>query len=291
MQHTILPRKQTVIGVGLRHPHFAAALETSAAIDFVEVHSENFFARGGALHQALTNIADKYPISLHSTAMGLGSASGIPEPYLKQLVELSAQVKPFLMSDHAAFAWGEVNNKPVHAGDLLPLVYNDENLAIMVKHIDQVQQRLGRQLLIENLSTYITLPGSTLSEPTFLYKLTEMTQCGLLLDLNNILINAHNQAQHNPLQYAKTWLASIPNDCIGEIHLAGFTPPKAGSMAIDDHSQAVSNTCWELYKYTLQQFGNIPTLIEWDNQLPSWQVLTQQADKARQLAQEVLTDE
>ena len=286
-----LPKNQAVIGVGLRHPHFEEALVESSNVDFIEVHSENFFAHGGALHQIITDIADKYPISLHSTAMGLGSASGIPELYLQNLVALVSRVKPFLISDHAAFAWGDVNGQLVHAGDLLPLVYNEENLAVMAKHIDQIQQRLGRALLVENLSAYITLSGSTMSEQSFLSKLTEITECGLLIDLNNILVNAYNQEQQDPLEHAKAWLTSIPNHKVGEIHLAGFTVPSAGSMAIDDHSQAVSQTCWQLYEYSLQKFGAVPTLIEWDNQLPPWQTLVEQADKARHIAQQVFADE
>lgn len=283
--------KKPIIGVGLRHPHFTEALTNSAAIDFVEVHSENFFAKGGALRQILMDIANCYPVSLHSTAMGLGSASGIPDSYLNQLIDLTSDISPFLMSDHASFAWGNIENDvPVHAGDLLPLVYNNENLSIMVKHVDQIQQSLGRQLLVENLSAYIALPGSTMSEQTFLTKLSERTQCGLLLDLNNILVNLHNDDSNNSLEGAKNWLDGIPTNSVGEIHLAGFSVPSPGNIAVDDHSQPVSEVCWELYAYSLKKFGSIPTLIEWDNQLPEWQVLIKQADKARDIAKRVLSN-
>lgn len=276
------------VGVGLRHQHIAEALNTPAAIDFVEVHSENFFAQGGALHHLIQDIAEAYPVSLHSTAMGLGSAAGIPDSYLHQLNHLADRVNPFMMSDHAAFAWGEVSGLPVHGGDLLPLVYNQQNLLVMTQHVDQIQQKLGRQILVENLSAYLHLPNSTMSEQEFLIELRNATGCGLLIDLNNILVNAHNNGTTDPLRAGREWLDIIPGDSVGEIHLAGFTPPKEQELAIDDHSQPVSHLGWGLYIHAIRRFGAVPTLIEWDNQLPDWFVLVDQAIQARSLAQEVL---
>lgn len=277
------------VGVGLRHQHIADALNTPAAIDFVEVHSENYFAQGGALHHLLSDVADAYPVSLHSTAMGLGSAAGIPDHYLQQLDQLARVIQPVMMSDHAAFAWGEASGKTVHGGDLLPLVYNQQNLMVMIQHVDQIQQKLGRQLLVENLSAYLSLPGSTMSEQEFLIELRHATGCGLLIDLNNILVNAHNDNASDPLKAGREWLNVIPSDSVGEIHLAGFTPPGEAGIAIDDHAQPVSHVGWGLYIHAIRRFGAIPTLIEWDNQLPDWPVLVAQAEKARSLAQEVLS--
>lgn len=280
--------KQPFVGVGLRHPHIPDALTESMAVDFVEVHSENFFAQGGALPHLIQQIAAKYPVSLHSTAAGLGSETGVPDFYQQQLEHLAQLVTPILMSDHAAFSWGKLNNSSVHAGDLLPLAYNEQSLAILATNVDQLQQRLGRPLLIENLSAYLEMPGSTFSEPEFLTRLQQQTQCGLLVDLNNILVNAHNQGEPEPLSYAKEWLRAIPAQAVGEIHLAGYSQVSPEQLAVDDHSQPVSELCWQLYEYAIQLFGHVPTLIEWDNQLPDWQVLVQQAQKAKRIAQEVL---
>ena len=278
------------VGVGLRHQHIAEALDTPAAIDFVEVHSENFFARGGALQHLIQDIADIYPVSLHSTAMGLGSAMGIPDSYLQQLYHLANEVKPFMMSDHAAFTWGEVSGLPVHGGDLLPLIYNQQNLMVISQNVDQIQQTLGRQILVENLSAYLHLPFSTMSEQAFLIELQRITGCGLLIDLNNILVNAYNEDASDLLKAGQAWLDVIPTDSVGEIHLAGFTPPSDQGLAIDDHSQPVSDLCWQLYIYAIKRFGPVPTLIEWDNQLPDWSVLLDQATQARTLAKEALSD-
>ncbi|MEM9101369.1 MAG: DUF692 domain-containing protein [Pseudomonadota bacterium] len=284
-----------VIGVGLRHPHFSEALSGSAAVDFVEVHSENFFAHGGALHQILNDISEKYPVSLHSTAMGLGSVADIPESYLSQLYTLTEIIQPFLLSDHACFAWGQVGDQFVHAGDLLPITYNEESLSLMTQRISQIQERLGQRLLIENLSAYLTMPGSTFSEKEFLLLLVERTQCGLLIDLNNLLVNAYNKmpsaATDNHLETTKSWLQDIPSSAVGEIHLAGYQTPSGDDMAVDDHSQPVSALGWELYAYALNLFGSIPTLIEWDNQLPDWNTLIAQAHEARSIALKVLNDE
>lgn len=276
------------VGVGLRHQHIDEALNTPAAIDFVEVHSENFFSQGGALHHLIQDISQTYPVSLHSTAIGLGSVYGIPSSYLNQLKKLVDIADPILISDHAAFAWGELSGVTVHGGDLLPLVYNKENLSIMCQNIDKVQQILGRQILVENLSAYLRLPSSTMLEQEFLVELHNKTGCGLLIDINNILVNAYNEGLIDHLSTGRKWLDNIPKNSVGEIHLAGFTIPKNTALAIDDHSKPVSTVGWELYAYAIKCFGATPTLIEWDNQLPDWSVLLEQAFMARRIAQGVL---
>ncbi len=290
---------KVAIGVGLRHPHYAdvltpsLGLEThdSMQVDFVEVHSENFFAQGGASRALIQEVAEKYPISLHSTALGLGSKASIAGGYLESLHELAQVVNPFLMSDHAAFSWSEFEGKPVHAGDLLPIAFNEKNLKNMANNIDAVQQLTGQRLLIENLSAYIQPQNSTLSETEFLVALTELTQCGLLIDLNNLVVNANNFSDASASDYAQSWLQQIPKNVVGEIHLAGFTPVDAGEFAIDDHSQPISNIGWQLYQFALQRFGAVPTLIEWDNNLPSWQELLTEAHKARVIADSVIDHE
>ncbi len=279
-----------LIGVGLRHNHVEEALATSAPIDFVEVHSENFFAEGGAARQIIIDIAASYHVSLHSTAMGLGSAVDIPAQHLSKLNRLKSDINPFLMSDHACFTWGVVDEVPVHSGDLLPLVYDTDNLEMMARHVDKIQQHLGRQLLIENLSAYLSLPGSTMTEQEFLSELCNKTHCGLLLDLNNILVNAYNQGEQDQLAYGLNWLKSIPYEQVGEIHLAGYRPVDEGQIAVDDHSQPVSDLGWTFYEQTIALLGNVPTLIEWDNDLPTWDLLLEQAEQARRIATRVLNN-
>lgn len=283
-----LSKQELMIGVGLRHGHFQEALANTAALDFVEVHSENFFGNGGAARAMLLEVAKHYPVSLHSTAMGLGSECAIPEAYLLSLQQLIQAVSPVLASDHAAFTWGELNAKPVHAGDLLPLAYNAQTVEIMGGNIRRIQHSINRRLLVENVSTYLTPAGSTLSEPEFLAAVVNETGCGLLVDLNNIVVNARNLGVADVLGYAEAWLDAIPAEHVGELHLAGYSDVKEGELVIDDHARPVSEEVWLLYAYALRRFGAVPTLIEWDNDLPSWQVLVSEADKARSLAQEVL---
>ncbi|MEH6347081.1 MAG: DUF692 domain-containing protein [Bermanella sp.] len=278
------------IGVGLRHAHYADVLAQPSDIDFIEVHSENFFANGGASRSFLREVAKLYPISLHSTALGLGSYASIPGGYLDSLKALVEEVNPILMSDHAAFAWGEFNQQPMHAGDLLPVAFDQKNLAIMAKNIDRAQQLTGRKLKVENLSAYLVPSGSSMSETEFLVKLTQLTGCELLIDLNNLVVNANNFSNLENTDYSKQWLSQIPTNLVGELHLAGFTPVATGELTIDDHSQPVSDTVWELYEFALQRFGSVPTLVEWDNNLPSWNVLVGEASKARKIARQVLNN-
>ena len=276
------------IGVGLRHAHYQDALAGTSSIDFIEVHAENFFAAGGLAPKILEDISDIYPISLHATSMGLGSATAINSDYLTRLENLVRHIDPWLISDHACFTWSQCdwrngNSTDIHAGDLLPVEFNEQGLAVLADNVNRVQQQMGRPLLIENISSYLTQTNDTMSETDFLLKLVEKTQCGLLIDLNNILVNAQNFGTDTPLSEAKRWLQQLPAHVIGEFHLAGCTPAKQGSLLVDDHAEAVSDDCWSLYEYAVTKFGPKPTLIEWDNNLPEWDVLLEQASKARQI--------
>lgn len=274
-------REMPLIGVGLRHPHYQEALQGASSIDFVEIHAENYFAEGGIVPELLNDIAAIYPVSLHSTSMGLGSAEGINQAYLERLHGLINRINPILISDHACFTWSRISGHSVHAGDLLPIEFTEQSLDLMSQNIDRVQQKLGRQVLVENLSAYLEFKFSQMSETEFLSGLVERTGCGLLVDLNNLLVNAHNFSDENALNVAQKWLFDIPEQAVGEIHLAGYTAAKTGELIIDDHSQPVSEECWRLYETALYRFGAVTTLIEWDNELPSWQTLLQQAEKAR----------
>lgn len=292
-----IPNALPLIGVGLRHEHYNEALSTPANIDFVEVHAENFFAEGGATYQVFNDISLKYSVSLHATSLGLGSVTQSPFKQIEQLNILIKRCDPVLVSDHACFSWASINKQHIHGGDLLPVPFNDESLKVMASNVLRVQNIIGRTLLVENLSAYIELPGSTYTESEFLTKLCELTQCKLLIDLNNLTVNATNYALLNQadkaidvVDYAKQWLDNIPTDIVGEFHLAGCRTVAADKIMIDDHSQPVSEATWAIYQYALTRFGAIPTLIEWDENLPSWQELLDEADKAREIALQVFSD-
>ena len=280
------------IGVGLRHGHYQDALLGASDIDFVEVHAENFFAPGGQARQLLKSVSQSYPVSLHATSMGLGSAAGINPVYLSRLQQLADYIQPWLISDHASFSWvknhqSNASSALIHSGDLLPLEFNEQGLSVLTDNVDQVQQLLGRPILIENISSYISTDFNSISEPEFLVALVERSQCRLLVDLNNLLVNAHNRGCADPLADAKQWLNAIPLEMVGEFHLAGYSKPKAGSPLIDDHAAEVSGECWNLYRLAIERFGPTPTIIEWDNDLPTWEKLVEQAAMAREIAQAV----
>ncbi len=275
-----------MFGVGLRHPHYADALNVKIdSTDFVEIHAENFFALGGKLVDYLSAVSEVYPISVHGTAMGLGSASGIPESYLSAFCELVERINPLHVSDHASFSWGTVNKQPVHSGDLLPLHFDKAHLAILVQNVDRVQQRLGRKLLVENIVSYLNHHSDPLKECDFLSELAARTQCGLLIDINNLIINLQNFPTNKESSVAAShyWLSQLPAHAVEEIHLAGSQKPKVGQLIVDDHSQPVSDEGWQLYHYTARLFPHASTLIEWDNELPSWQRLNLEASRARAL--------
>lgn len=279
----------TAIGVGLRHPHFKEALSGASSIDFVEIHAENFFAEGGVALSLLDQISDIYPISLHATSMGLGSAVGVSPAYLCHLKQLIDRIDPWLVSDHACFTWSHAPwstaaDKRIHAGDLLPLEFSRRGLDVIATNVDRIQQLLGRPILVENISSYIAPEHATMSEPEFLCALVDRTHCKLLIDLNNLLVNAQNFSRDPPLTAVRQWLQCIPSEAVGELHLAGSSPASSQSLVIDDHAAAVSIECWALYQFALQRFGAKPTLIEWDNNLPSWNELLEQAALARDWA-------
>ncbi|TPV62244.1 DUF692 domain-containing protein [Aestuariibacter sp. GS-14] len=283
--------ESTRVGVGLRHEHYNEALtQTSHSVDFLEIHAENFFAEGGMIPPFLEAIAEYYPLSIHGTAMGLGSASGVDSRYLKRFCELVNRVNPILVSDHACFTWGQVGNQRLHAGDLLPITYNRASLDILVDNIDLVQQALGRQLLIENIVSYVDQRSDPMHEAEFLAAAATLTGCGLLVDLNNVLVNGRNFHAHNLAQYATTWLKTLPTGAVKEIHLAGSSEVQPGELIVDDHSQPVSHACWALYQQAIHMFPGAATLIEWDNQLPTWERLQEEAGTARFILAQTLME-
>ena len=273
------------IGVGLRHPHFEDALAAPKGIDFVEFHAENLFAQSRLQQQFIAEVKGHWDISIHGTSFGLGSVTPPAEDAIVALEALIHDTQPRLISEHVCFNRAMVHGKLLHGGDLYPIPYNETSLTVLCEQIDALQQRLGRTLLLENLSAYLHDIPHEFSEATFLNLMVERTGCGLLLDLNNVLVNEYNRGADAPLTSALAFVKALPAHAIHEIHLAGFTPTQVQGQYIDDHACPVSDEGWQLYADTIALLGSVPTLIEWDNALPEWSVLKEQALHARQLCQ------
>ena len=272
------------IGIGWRQPHYEALLAQRPDLGFIEVHSENFFADGGATLAVLEAGRAAYPVSLHGVGLALGSAVGLDAWHLDRLARLVERVQPQWVSDHACFARVAGSGFGLHAADLLPIPFTDESLALLVQHVGEVQQRLGRQILVENISAYVGWSGDTLAEPEFFNELTRRSGCGLLLDVNNLFVNARNAglAPDDAAQEAMRWVDAIRRDSVGEIHLAGHCELDDG-LVIDDHGSRVRDEVWHVYAHALARLGPIPTLIEWDTALPALDVLLAESQRARAL--------
>ncbi|MEO5671375.1 MAG: DUF692 domain-containing protein [Ramlibacter sp.] len=280
----------TQAGIGWRHPHYGELLETRPPLDFVEVHSENFFGEGGAALAMLDAARRLYPVSLHGVGLGLGSAAGIDSWHLDRLENLVSRIEPVRVSDHACFSRGSLGGRAVHAADLLPLPFNDAALTVLSANVQQVQDRLKRPLLVENLSAYVEMSGSDQGETAFLGALVRRTGCQLLVDVNNIYVNALNAGRAgddmNPVSACKRWLDRIPADSVGEIHLAGHCVME--DIVIDDHGSRVCSDVWQVYRHAIARFGAVPSLIEWDTAIPPLAVLLDEARHARMLGLEQL---
>ena len=225
-----------------------------------------------------------------ATNFTVGGAATPPDANaLYALGDLVRASQPILVSEHVCFNRAQISGQLLHGGDLYPIPYNNASLDVLCQHIDIVQEHLQRPILLENLSAYLENIEHEYSESEFLTLMVQRTGCQLLLDLNNVLINEYNkntQQTFTPLQNAMAFVAGLPADAIKEIHLAGFTPTKINGQYVDDHAQPVTDECWQLYTQTLPITGLVPTLIEWDNNLPDWSVLQSQAQLARAIAQE-----
>ncbi|MEE4192508.1 MAG: DUF692 domain-containing protein [Halieaceae bacterium] len=269
------------IGVGLRHAHYEQALSQPSPLDFVEVHTENFFAAGGASLAVLKRASELYTLSLHCTALGPGSARPVPELNLKRVSDLVSRFDPLLVSDHLCFTWSSLGAQPVHLGELLPVQRTEASLDLVSDNVDRIQEAIDRRMLIENISSYVEHSAEEMPETEYLSELVARTDCGLLLDINNLVVNAHNAGADSPEAEVIAWIDALPQGAVGEIHLAGFTPVASDEIAVDDHSQPVSELTWRCYAHAVRRFGAVPTLIEWDNALPEWAVLLEQAARAR----------
>lgn len=271
----------TCVGVGLRHPHYRDALEGQCPIQFVEVHAENFYMDGGPALSLLHAVRERFDVSIHATSLGLGAVSHIPDVEIQRLRRLVDAIDPFLVSDHACFSWSDHSGGLQHGGDLLPIAHNETMLDCFAANVDSVQQILGRRLLIENLSAYLSWPDSTMTEFEFLQRVCQRTGAGLLLDVNNIFVNAVNSGGADPLAEVQRIVAGIDAGYVGEVHLAGSTPQPEGALLIDDHGAEVPGPVWRAYEQLLSTLGTVPTLVEWDTNLPAWPVLAGQAEQAR----------
>lgn len=259
-------------GIGLRYPHIAEILEHQPAVGFLEAHSENYFG-GGYARRNLLKLRETYPITLHGVGLSLGRADGLDQNHLRQLKQLADEVQPLFVSEH--LSWSAYTH--VAVPDLLPIPFTYEALGIFSAHVNEMQDTLGRQVLIENPSNYLAFAQTDWTETEFLNRLAHQTGCGLLLDVNNIDVSAHNLG-YDALAYLK----DINPRFVKQIHLAGYTVDTVDGtdIRIDTHGHPVYPEGWRLYRTALELFGDTPTLIEWDTDIPSLEVLMAEAAKA-----------
>jgi len=262
----------TGAGIGLRTPHVRQVREQCPAVPWLEVHSENYYADGGPALAALVRIRADYPLSLHGVGMSLGSTDPLDRTHLGKLARLVARTEPALVSEH--LCWSGVGGRALN--DLLPLPYTEEALAHVCARVAEVQDFLGRELLVENVSSYLAFADATIPEWEFVAAVTRRTGCKLLCDVNNIHVNAVNHGFD-----ADAYLAALPRDAVAEIHLAGFQA--TDTCLIDTHGAPVAPEVWALYRRAIARFGPVPTLIEWDTDIPPLATLLAEAATAQRI--------
>lgn len=259
-------------GIGLRTPHYGEFMAARQPAGWLEVHSENYFGAGGYDLHVLERLRRDYPLSLHGVGLGLGSAEGWDEEHLARLATLAHRIEPALVSEHVC--WGAVSDRALN--DLLPLPFTREALKFIATRIERVQERLGRGILVENISAYLEFATGEMSEGEFLAELVHRTGCAVLLDVNNLHVNQVNHGAD-----AMDVMRALPPGSVEEIHLAGFL--RAHECLIDTHGDRVAEPVWRLYEAALERFGPVATLIEWDTDIPALSVLLEEAAKAQQL--------
>jgi uncharacterized protein (UPF0276 family) len=268
-------------GVGLKPEHFSEILASSPELGFFEVHAENYMVDGGPFHHYLSRIRENYCLSIHGVGLSIGGQSPLDEEHLNRLARLLDRYQPESFSEHLAWA----SHGEIFLNDLLPVPYNAATLARVCMHVDQVQDRLKRPMLLENPATYIEFASSTLSETEFIAEVVKRTGCGLLLDVNNVYVACVN---HHRDPYA--YIGALPLDAVGQIHLAGFasdTDAAGDPLLIDSHGSPVAQAVWDLYAFALERLGPVPTLIERDNDIPSFSVLLAEAHQAEAIMDKV----
>lgn len=259
-------------GIGLRGPHLAEIVRDRPDVGFLEIHAENHLCRSPAV-QAVERLRERYPFSIHAVGLSLGSIEGVDAAHLARVAGLVKRVQPDLVSEH--LSWSSFGGR--YFNDLLPLPYTEEALAVVAANVDRVQQALGRRVSIENPSCYLGFRHSTMSEPEFLAELARRTGCGLLLDINNVVVTAHN-LRLDP----RGWLV-LPAEAITQFHLAGHAVNDADgeTILVDDHGSRVREGVWTLFDAAVARFGPRPTLVEWDTDLPPLAVLLDEARRAQ----------
>lgn len=261
-------------GVGLKPEHYNDILQSVPDVGWFEVHPENYMGEGGPPHRYLTAVRERYPLSLHGVGLSIGSDAPLDLEHLARFKRLCERYEPGLVSEHLAWS----THDGVYVNDLLPVPYNAESLARVCEHIDHMQSALGRQMLLENPSTYVAFSAHEMSEIAFLSEIVRRTGCGLLLDVNNVFVSATNHA-YDPVAY----IDAFPVEHVGEIHLGGHADDRdeAGNrLLIDAHNAAVVDPVWDLYEQAVRRAGPTPTLIEWDNDIPPWDELFEEARRA-----------
>jgi uncharacterized protein (UPF0276 family) len=282
-----MPAAALGFGIGLRPQHYPAIeagmagrgpdADALAGIDWFEVISENFFGPGGNPRRMLRAVRERFPVVMHGVAMGLGSSDPLDDVYLGRLAALCREVEPVFVSDH--LCWGGHGGKLAH--DLLPLPFSAAALDHVCRRVDQVQERLGRPFVVENVSSYVAFASSTMTEWDFLAQLCRRTGCQLLLDVNNVFVSAHNHGFD-----ARAFITGIPVGAVAQIHLAGHSV--RGDLLIDTHDHPVRDEVWDLYRLAIATHGRVPTLIEWDDQIPPFARLVAESERARAIAQALL---
>jgi uncharacterized protein (UPF0276 family) len=260
-------------GLGLKPEHYRVILDDAPDVGFFEVHAENYMGAGGPPHRYLAAIAERYPLSLHGVGLSIGAARPLDKAHLARLKALNDRYRPQSFSEHLAWSTHDSG----FFNDLLPLPYTPVTLAQIVDHIDEVQQVLGRSMLLENPSTYVLFAESTIDEIDFLDAVVTRTGCGLLLDVNNVMVSAVNQRLE-----ASVYIDRFPVEHVGEIHLAGYDEATDGAgdrLLIDAHATSVKDDVFALYRHTLARTGPLPTLVEWDNDVPDFPTLFAEAQR------------
>lgn len=264
-------------GVGLKAEHYQQILADQPPMGWFEIHPENYMGAGGPPHKYLSKIRELYPLSVHGVGLSIGGAQPLDKQHLARLKTVIDRYQPQSFSEH--LAWSSHQGR--YFNDLLAAPYTPETMQVVCDHIDEIQTTLGRTMLLENPATYIAFEDSTIDEIDFLASIARTTGCGLLLDVNNVFVSCTNHHQ-DPQSY----IERFPHQYVGEIHLAGHghdTDDAGDKILIDAHDREVCHEVWGLYEQSLQQLGAVPTLIEWDNDIPAWDILFDEAQKAETL--------
>ncbi|OYV79443.1 MAG: hypothetical protein B7Z60_01935 [Ferrovum sp. 37-45-19] len=285
--------KNLISGLGLRQPHYLEFLSTQPQVDYIEVHSENFFSTDPLNLKYLQQIRKQYSISLHGVGLSIGSAIGIERAHLYELRTLADTIQPFILSDHLSYSRvSKTSNRIYDLHDLLPIGLNQESLKLISKHVNEVQQFLGRRLYLENISQYIFFNNEQFTDVEFVCQLIKSTGCGLLLDLNNLYVNYINLKTKNMIDAGYQWINILLDSLqstsqIGEIHLAGCSTQVG--LIVDDHAAPPSYEVWQWYEYLISQVRTfIPTTIEWDENIPELEVLVKLTDKIKSIQKNLL---